>query len=367
MTEARRSEGTVTRDSLFRLKGGLKFKKKKNMALADKSFYADVAKGYVIKVLVDVLASALSRSVIELSETGIFLKQDNKNSSMLFDLALQRENFRQYKCDKTLYMSVNLKHLQRLIRNVKKKDSVTLFIERDDQTKLYVVIRPDSANKKTARSEKVSVTIQLLSKVDKLAELGESSYGFPMVIEASDFQKVKKMISVGRKIKIKMQGSNYLSFYCDDGGINTAELTFGEIVSPVVEKSVKKSSKKKEQSDSESEHSEKKKSKKGKKKSDSEEKETPKVSSEDIYDADFYTNMFTLLIKLPGLCSQMQFHAPTIEGYPLRIKMLAGLLGMIQVYIKDASQIEYEEERKRERDDMITGPSKSKRKSAKTK
>ena len=40
----------------------------------------------------------------------------------------------------------------------------------------------------------------------------------------------------------------------------------------------------------------------------------------------------------------MQFYAPTEDLFPLRIRMEAGLLGIVDVYIKDTKTLEYDEE-----------------------
>ena len=40
----------------------------------------------------------------------------------------------------------------------------------------------------------------------------------------------------------------------------------------------------------------------------------------------------------------MQFYAPTEDLFPLRIRMEAGLLGSVDVYIKDIKTLEYDED-----------------------
>jgi hypothetical protein len=66
-----------------------------------------------------------------------------------------------------------------------------------------------------------------------------------------------------------------------------------------------------------------------------------------LFEAQYYSSILTKLVKLPGLCTQMQFYAPAVPRFPLRIEVNAGqggfTLGTIQVFVKDINQITYEE------------------------
>ena len=91
-------------------------------------FYGEVVKGYIIKTLVDVLVGSFNRTTFSVTENGIYIRDCDKNRSILFNIELHREKFIKYKCEQDLVFSVNVKHIQRLIRNLKKKDSLILGI-----------------------------------------------------------------------------------------------------------------------------------------------------------------------------------------------------------------------------------------------
>ncbi|HMP28084.1 MAG TPA: hypothetical protein PKD85_00705 [Saprospiraceae bacterium] len=84
----------------------------------------------------------------------------------------------------------------------------------------------------------------------------------------------------------------------------------------------------------------------------------------------YYSTTISKLVKIPGLCAQMQFYAPDIEGYPLRIEANAGqgsiMLGTLQVYIKDTKQIRLEESIKNEiaRDEVTIKKPKAKKRTS---
>jgi len=341
------------------------------MALSSKGklFYADAAKGYTIKVMVDVLSGALPRTTFVLGREGISTRRQDDNGHILFDVVLPREKFREYKCRRPMNVSLNLKHLQKMVRNVKKKDSMVIFIDRDKKKsgKLGLSIRPEGgAAQRTSRNETVYIAIQKEEIVQRLdlpeihvADDDEKIpvYGFPMVIGATDFQKIKKMTSVGKNIVVKMQGSNYISFY-SDSEVFSSELEFGRIEDDPESESEDDFEDESEGNisddeevtcGSESEESENDESDAPESENDESDSEGSMITPKGWYEATFYTSMINLMVKLPGLCSQMQFFAPRF-GYPLKIKMDAGTgnttLGTIQVYIKDMDMIEVERTRR---------------------
>ena len=85
-------------------------------------FYGEVVKGFIIKTLIDVFVGSFHRIPFSITRNGIFIRDCEKNRSILFNVTLHREKFIKYKCDKDIFFSANVKHIQRLIRNLKKKD-----------------------------------------------------------------------------------------------------------------------------------------------------------------------------------------------------------------------------------------------------
>lgn len=359
------------------------------MAANGKLFYGEASKGFILKVAIDTICGPLQRGIFIIDKDGIRLRQTDTGNTVLYDINLPRKNFRGYKCVKPIIISVNLKHMQNLLRNVKKKDSLALFIDPKEGEKFFITIRPEGARKNT-RFETNSVVYQHENNY-KMDDLPDGGYGFPMVIEAADFQKIKRLTAIGKIISVTIQKDNYLSFKCDAGVVYDSELGFGELKTEddEEEKPVKKSTK-----------------------LCSTCKETPEncycecetcgeylcdcycecetcgeylcdckcekngydeIDDGEIpglFEAQYYSHILTKLVKLPGLCTQMQFYAPTVPCFPLRIEVNAGqggfTLGTIQVFIKDVQQIAYEESIKNEEETIVaTKTSKSKSKSKK--
>lgn len=263
-------------------------------------FYAETPYGYIIKVMTEVLHGCLTNEAyFQLESSGIkSICSDNRNTTLI-NVDLQMENFDVYQCKKETTIAVNLKHLQKLLKNIKKKDSISLFITEKISNKLGIRIVPVMVNKKSERAETSYISIR---KVTYPSIAVPEGYYYPKVIPSTEYQKMcKKMGVVPEKvITITIQENNYVSFLCDGGDIISSEIEFGE--------------------------------------------KDPKCQH--LYVGRFYTSLLNQLIKMPGLSPKMQISAPEDPGFPIRIKMQAGSLGFIEVYLKTKEQIEFEESKK---------------------
>lgn len=309
-----------------------------------KLFFAEAEKGYVLKVLFDSLAAGLSRTSFVVRKDGIYVRDNNESNSILYDVFLPRERFKPYICRKEIIFSINLKHLQKMVKNIKKKDSVILFVERRNPSVLCISIKPSGsvADKYNAKRETVTITITIEEENEPVVlpeiyvdEEGyeRDAYGFPMVISAPEFQKLKKASTIGNQVHICMQKNNYISFGADSGSLYGTSTEFGEIVD------------RPEMTDEEDEIEESGSSEDEESGSSEEEDEIDSEDDEEIigwYEATFSMTLFSILLKLPGLGMKIQFYSPKVDKYPLRVSMQVGDLGDITIYVKDSAQVEYE-------------------------
>lgn len=274
-----------------------KSKKKPNYV-----FHAKIAKGYVMKVLVDVLSGPLARATFIVTNTGIIIREMDSASTVLFDVSIPRGNLQEYRCRRDINFSVNLKHTQKILKNVKKKDSVTFFIKENSGTeKLGVTILPEGF-KKSQRYETNFVVFKE-EVMDKIVNVPDMVYHDPVVMESSDFQKIKRLISNSKTLNIKMIQDKFLRFKCDSQDILGHKLCYGN-------------------------------------KDDVEE-------GEDItYAEEFRSLSISYLVKVPGFSSQMQFSAPTNPSFPLKVTVnmtqTACTIGTIVIYMKHVKQIDFE-------------------------
>jgi len=317
-------------------------------------FYVDVSKGYVIKGIVDTLcAGGLQRGCFVIKSDGILLRQPDQGCTILYNVDLPRKNFKLYICNKPITISINLKHVQGLLKNVKKKESISLYIKNDkkEQGKFFISIRPADTSRESVRKEVNSIAY-VEEKGYVPIDLPIGGYKYPMVIGSADFQKIKRLITIGKTINVSIQGNNYLSFKCDPGVVFDSELVFGEKIDSTENKPSEETDDSLEEVtwfDGET----------------SSEDDDANVDTNTVFSSDYYSNILNKLIRLPGLCTQIQFYAPTIPQYPLLLEVSAGqggsILGSMQIYIKDVNQITYETSLANEASDAVIVTKKGKK------
>ena len=176
-----------------------------------KIFQMEIIKGYVLKVVFDTLAVTLSRCNINLNETGLYIRTADEFHTILFDLDFPRKNFKNFSCKKDLTISINLKHIQPLLKNVKKKDSIAMYIEENSGKAINHHHPRWQQGESKNREECHCLSNRSYSEPEALPEGG---YKYPVILESQDFQKIKKLTSIGKQITVEMQDSNYFPFLC---------------------------------------------------------------------------------------------------------------------------------------------------------
>lgn len=301
-------------------------------AFKDYDFYARTEQGFIPKTAFEALHLSVTRITLRLKKDGIFIREADTDkaelSRVLWDISWESENFVKYICRKEFDISLNVKQIKQMLKAVKKKESTAFFISKNEPNKLCITIQPTSSTA-TARSENISIIIRHEEHVEDvgLPEYFEDDgkfykvYDLPVVIPANDLQKIKKNFSSAKVIDVIIQKNNYISFLVGDKNISCTELKLGELLkNPDID----------------------------------DDDEEPAENNSDypyIYSKSFNMSLFGPLIKLPGLTKQMQFYAPKIKNYPLKVSMKdTSTLGTITIYIKDIDAItEFEGIHSRER------------------
>lgn len=330
------------------------------------SFFAKVAKGFIPKTAFDALATSMSRITLRLTKKGIFIREcdteDIRYSRILWDIQWPRSRFSLYRCTKEHIVTLNAKHLQKQLRNVKKKDALTFFVKKNDESQIGITIQPagTQSDGPAARTETVYISIQHVeSDISLMPDLPNtyvddtgaerSAYSYPMIIGSTDFQKVKKMSG---DLTVKMQKGNYISFYAGDSTVMSAHLEFGELTmdpEPDDEENVEYIGNDEDanEDDGKVEYSTDEESNEEEGDYSTDEESGEEENYPEVYEKIFTMSLFAPLIKLPGLTTQMEFYAPKIEPFPLKVSMHAASgLGDITVFIKDKKQIDFDEQKK---------------------
>jgi len=248
------------------------------------TFFCKTSEGYIIKTLAELLQNNIKNGCFILGRKGIILRMTDSNKKILIDIDMQADNFTQYKYknNSSISIGLNFSHFYKMVKNIKKKDSVILFIEEDKQTELGIKVIPKEKNRVTESS----VKIQNLQSLD--IELPEG-YSSSIIIPSNEYIKmVKDLNNIGGNTITVSSTNNIIKFACNSNGVYSRNITFGES-------------------------------------EDDDEKEN--VSQE------FETEQLTRISKVAGLSTQIQIYQSS--DLPILFKSNIGNLGKIFVYLKD--------------------------------
>lgn len=291
-------------------------------------FQVEIERGFSFKVLVDILAGTLERTIFRITDDGITIIDADSKRHIMFVVFLDRSKLKKFKCSKPIDFSVNLKHFQGLIKNVKKKDMIRLSIMSHTLNQLDILIRSSATTSTEGKPKELfNINIQLEKEAPPPLTIPEylmkgdtqvKIYEHPFVISSSTFQKVKKMTKMG-KITVSIFNSDFIEFSYQNGlyGGKVQDGDFPE---------------------------------------NSDDSESSNEENSEWFIEDFNSEHFDYLVKLPGLSNNIRFFAPRVDKYPLKISCDVGNFGEILIYIKDQKQIEFETTIKEgENDEIIIG------------
>lgn len=186
-------------------------------------FRARTNEGHVFKVLGELLQSNIKTGCFEINRNGIFFKMTDTHCRICIDINLQRENFSffQLQSNESLFLGINLAHLRKMLKPIKKKDSIEFVKETFDTDTLCIKILPKEGGKVTTSF----IKIQEIQNIDLELPEGYSDY---ISIPASDYQKMcKDMESISQNVEIKATSST-IRFTADMTCVYSRSIIFGD-------------------------------------------------------------------------------------------------------------------------------------------
>jgi proliferating cell nuclear antigen PCNA len=263
------------------------------------TFKCKTGEAYHIKILAELLTNNLKTGCFEVGNDSINLRMFDHHRKTLVDLTLLAENFSMYKfrSEDKFCMGLNLNHFHKMLKSVKKKDSLELFISSDECTDLGIKTIP----KENTRITTSGIKIQTIQNLDIDIPGG---YGKPVIVPSSEFQKMCKDLSSIGSTNINVVARNFhIEFIADADGILKRKVVFGEQNEPD------------DDNDSEDDNNE--------------------------YNATFATDQLIRITKLAGLSGNMQIF-PATENLPLLFRSSVGSLGKISIYVKSKELVDAE-------------------------
>jgi proliferating cell nuclear antigen PCNA len=260
-------------------------------------FKAKTHNAYIIKILAELLQNNIKTACFEIDINGISLCMMDHHRTILIQLLLESENFTLYKfkSKEKLFLGINLNHFHKMLKSIKKKDSIQLFINDDTPNDLGIKVIPKENNRITTSF----IKIQGIQTLDIDIPTG---YGKPIIVPSSEYQKMcKDMAHIGNVINV-LAKNFHIKFRCNAGGVMKRHVDFGEM-------------------------------------GDSDDDDENEKNTID-YNQDFDTEQLSRITKMAGLSGNIQIYP--MKGLPLLFKSSIGSLGKISIYIKSKDLIEKE-------------------------
>ena len=260
-------------------------------------FTCKTNEAHVIKCLSELLQNNIKNTCFEIDSKGIRLKMTDSNKKILIDLELFSENFSLYKLktNKKLNIGLNQTHFYKMLKTIKKKDSLVFFIQDEKSMDLGIQIIPKEKNRITTSY----IKIQNIQHVDIDVPTG---YDTPAIVPSNDYQKMcKDMVNISNSIIVTSKKYS-IKFNSNAGSVYSREVIFGEI---------------------------------------------DQYSNEEVQEVrqDFDTEQLIRICKIAGLSNNNSNNMLIFqkEGLPLLFKSAVGSLGKISIFVKSKDQIEEDE------------------------
>lgn len=250
-------------------------------------FRAKTNEGYTIKILSELLQNIVRIACLEVSHSGIKMRMMDSHRRVLLDIDLEAVNFNIYEfnSENILYLGLNLGHLYKMLKIIKKKDALMMSIDTADPNQLNMVIYPKENN----RISTSSIRIQTSQHINVPLPTG---YTTSVIVPSNEYQRtLKDMNNIADTLNIQMRKYS-LVISTNAQGIYSREVLFGELddVTPVQ------------------------------------------------YTEQFEMEQFVRIVKVAGLGKSLQIFSGNAV-LPLLIVSRIGQIGNISIYIKSKSQI----------------------------
>lgn len=204
-----------------------KKKKERNMTEIDGTiFLAKSVEAHAVKVMVELLHHTINIACFHIRPDGIYLRQMDPNQKLLIDVMLEASTFNLYHYnykDEYINIGINLNHLFKMLKSVKKRDSVEIFILKDATNDLNIKIIPKDLTRITHSTLKIQ-------NIESLEIDLPQRYTNNILVNSLEFSKMcKDMLQISPNLKVKAQ-KYFIKFYSDIQSIYSREVILGTYV-----------------------------------------------------------------------------------------------------------------------------------------
>ena len=174
-----------------------------------------------IRILIESLKEILNDANFTIDKNGIKLVATDSTCNVLVHMKLIADKFEYFLCNKKINIGLNLSNFYKLIKTMSNNDTLTLFMEKNDENQLGIKIHNDEKNSQT------TYKLNLLDIENKELNIPAAEFDSELTFPSNDFQKIiRDMINISDKIDVKSIG-NKLVLSCN-GDFASQETVLGE-------------------------------------------------------------------------------------------------------------------------------------------
>ena len=174
-----------------------------------------------IRILIESLKEILTDANFVVDKEGIKLIAMDSTHTVLIHMKLLQEKFEYFYCLKKINIGINMSNFFKLIKTMSNNDTLTLFIEKNNENQLGIKIHNDEKNSQT------TYKLNLLDIQDDTINIPAAEFDTELTFPSNDFQKIiRDMINIAENIEIKSIG-NKLILSCE-GDFASQETVLGE-------------------------------------------------------------------------------------------------------------------------------------------
>lgn len=184
-------------------------------------FYLKTRDGFVFKILSEFFSSCMMRCAFNIDKNGLsLLSTDNKNHR-LFSVMMPRLKFRNFTFAKAFTFDVNSNHLHKIMKTIRKKDSLTMYITEESPHELNISVSQGLENIESTSTIRIMYVHP--ANID-IIDYSEKNY---VNCTGKDFQKIKNLSNIGKKTNVVLNKKDIL-FECDGSDVISKSIKIGE-------------------------------------------------------------------------------------------------------------------------------------------
>jgi proliferating cell nuclear antigen PCNA len=184
-------------------------------------FKCKTLEGHILKYVVEVLQNNFKVIYFDVDSTGMNVRNIDDNQNVMLDVTLDGSRFVSFQCKSKITIGVHIDHMFKIIKNIKKQDSVTLVILEDDPGMLRIDIERDSVCFCTSKLPLQTVQLRNIDLPPP------TQYVHVINLSSREFFKIIKEVStIADKVQVTTT-SNCIDILSDNSGMFSKTFSIG--------------------------------------------------------------------------------------------------------------------------------------------